>query len=255
MKENEDLYFDFSKEEKDYAIRFLLDAVLRSRGTCGFPSNREIYDEDVNIYLAHLLFAISTSTYQKLVKKYLVSYPSDLTNLVDTSDDNYIRYFIYKINADNLLVHLGVFQDLRQNMNLPRQNICPKTEEQFKEAARAYYEQAAIYNQRIYRKKTAVGEVLGKLAHHFDQYCNVLQVTRKDFFHFANHFKDREFSDFLQNVQTYESKTCLKEKQDAFLDLYLEWLKDKENQELKERLNSMGEELSRLDPQFRFRRM
>jgi len=149
---NEDKYFDFSKEEKDYAIRFLLDAVIRSRGNCNLPSNREVYDEDVNIYLAHLLFAISTSAYQKLVKKYLVFYPSDLTNLVDTADDNYIRYFIYKINADNLLVHLGVFQDLSQNMHL-EQSLCPRSEDQFKEAARAYYEQAAIYNQRIYRKK------------------------------------------------------------------------------------------------------
>jgi|SRR3989338_489993 len=251
---NEDKYFDFSKEEKDYAIRFLLDAVIRSRGNCNLPSNREVYDEDVNIYLAHLLFAISTSAYQKLVKKYLVFYPSDLTNLVDTADDNYIRYFIYKINADNLLVHLGVFQDLSQNMHL-EQRLCPRSEDQFKEAARAYYEQAAIYNQRIYRKKTAVGEVLAKLSHNFDQYCNILQVTRKDFFHFANHFKDKEFADFMQSVNAYESENCLKEKQDAFLDLYLDWLKDKENSGLKERLNRAGEELSRLDPQFQFRRL
>ncbi len=252
MKEGEDVYFDFSKEEKDHAIRFLLDAVIRSRGHCGFPSNQESYDEDVNIYLAHLLFAISTSAYQKLVQKYLVVYPSDLVNFVDAADDNYIKYFVYKINADNLLIHLGVFDDLVQKIS-QNKSICKTSENQFGETARSYYEQAARYNQRIYRKRTAVGDVLDKLARHFDKYRAVLQVTRKDFFHFTNQFKNREFSEFVQFMNSYEQETTLKEKQDAFLDLYLEWSKNRENMELKTRLNQMGEELSRLDPNFQFR--
>ncbi len=251
MKEREDLYFDFSKEEKDYAIRFLLDAVIRSRGNCGMPSNYKDYDEDVNVYLAHLLFAVSTSTYQKLIQKYLVIYPTDLVNLVENADDNYVKYFIYKINADNLLVHLSVFQDLMRNMNM-KNNLCGKNEEQFSQTARSYYEQAALFNQRIYRKKTAVGDVLDKLARHFDQYCLILQVTRKDFFHFANRFKDLEFSEFIRNMNDYERNVVLKEKQDTFLDLYQEWVKNKNDESLRERINKLCEEIHQLDSQFQF---
>lgn len=251
MKEGEDLYFDFSKEEKDHAIRFLLDAVIRSRGTCGLPSNERDYDEDVNIYLAHLLFAVSTSAYQKLVEKYLALYPSDLLNLVEHTDDNYIKYFIYKINADNLLVHLSVFQDLMQRMN-SRTNIIGITEHQFFEAARSYYEQASHYNQRIYRRKTAVGDVLAKIARHFDSYCLILQVTRKDFFHFSNRFKDHEFSEFVSEMSDYERGVLLKAKQDAFLDLYMSWIKDQNNSELRTRVNELCEEIGHLDPDFKF---
>lgn len=252
MREGDDLYFDISKDEKDRAIRFLLDAVIRSRGNCGFPSNTRDYDEDVNIYLAHLLFAISTSTYQKLVQKYLAVYESDLLNLVEHADDNYIRYFIYKINADNLLIHLSLFQDFMKKMN-QRKQIYIRTEQQFCEAARIYYEQAALYNQRIYRKKTAIGEVLRKLAKNFDLYCSVLQVTRKDFFHFANRFKDLEFTGFVEHMNRYEKDALIKEKQDAFLDLYHEWMKDKGNTDLAAKINQLCEQISQLDPNFKFR--
>lgn len=252
MKDGEDLYFDFTKEEKDHAIRYLLGAVLRSRAASGFPSNDRVYDEDVNIYLAHLLFAISTSGYQKLVNKYLVIYQMDLVNLVETSDDNYIRYFIYKINADNLLVHLSVFQDLAHKVR-DRHDIAGTTAEDFMETARSYYEHAAHYNQRIYRRKTAVGEVLSKLASHFDMYCSILQITRKDYFHFANQFKDREFSSFVKGVNGYEREQTLRERQDAFLDLYLEWTKDKGNAALTRQLNEMAEGIRELDPEFQFR--
>jgi hypothetical protein len=247
----EDIYFDFSKDEKDYAIRYLLDAVIRSRLACGCPSNEESYDEDVNIYLAHLLFAISTTAYQKLAKKYLVMYPTDLVNIVDSADDNYIKYFIYKINADNILVHLSVFHENVKNMQ-NRESIVPKTPGQLSDAGRSYYEQAAHYNQRIYRKRTAVGDVLDKLSRNFEMYCSVLQITRKDFFNFSNYFKDKEFSEFIKNLNQFEIPMLLKEKQNAFLDLYNEWLKDKGNVDLKMRLNRLGNEIRQIDPGFRF---
>ena len=33
--------------------------------------------------------------------------------LVDMAEDNYFQYFIYKVNGDNLLLHLGLFNDLK----------------------------------------------------------------------------------------------------------------------------------------------
>jgi len=250
MKEGEDAYFDFSKEEKDFAIRFLLESVIRSRGNCGLASNRVVYDEDVNIYLAHLLFAISTSSYQKLAHKYVVMYPSDLLNFVDSADDNYIKYFIYKINADQLLIQLSVFDEsvMKLNGGKPEE----KKREAVSETAQGYYEQAQFYNQRIYRRKTAIGDVLGKLARHFDQYRLVLQVTRKDFFSFVNHYKDQNFSEFVSNVKDYEKEAWLREKQDTFLDLYSEWMKAPESGGLKDRINELCAEIRQLDPSFRF---
>ena len=43
------------------------------------------------------------------------------------------------------------------------------------------------------------------------------------------------------------------ERQDLFLDLYHQWSQDKENQDLKARINQTCEEISQLDPQFKFR--
>lgn len=251
MKDGADAYFDFSKEEKDHAIRFLLESLLRSRGTCGLGSNEPDYDEDVNIYLAHLLFAVSTASYQRLASKYVIVYPTDLINLVEGAADNYIKYFVYKINADHLLVDLGVFRD-RASKGGEARGREERTRESSVETARGYYEQAALYNQRIYRKKTAIGDVLEKLARHFDRYCSILQVTRKDFFNFVSQFKETGGGELVLRVQDSERQALLREKQDAFLDLYLEWMKAKNNKGLVQKINQLCDEIRQLDPQFRF---
>jgi len=252
MEMRNDLYFDFTRDEKDYAIRYLLDAVIRSRANAGFPSNLHSYDEDVNIYLAHLLFAVSTTTYQKLAKKYVAPYPSDLVNLIENADDNYVRYFIYKINADNLLISLSVFQEAMKHM-ISERRIAVTNEAEFADRAKHYYDQAALYNQRIYRKKTAVGDVLDKLSSHFDTYCSILQVTRKDFFDFRDHFQDRRFTEFVQGVNEYEKEAFLKKKHDEFLDLYLEWLNNRNCPDLTKRVNVVCEQIKQFDPEFHFR--
>src|SRR3989338_6350857 len=139
-------YFDIPKQERDSAISYLLHALLKSRSACQLPSNRDQFDEDVNIYLAHLLFACSLPDYLGAVKRYLNTSVSEMTNLIEQNDDRILRYFIYKVNADHLMVHLGIFQDLERERSL-----FGKSELQFSSMAQNYYRQAASYNRRIYR--------------------------------------------------------------------------------------------------------
>ena len=86
---NKYLYFDIPKKERDSAIAFLLDALLKSKVACGASRLKENeFDEDVNIYLAHLLFAASLPDYQKAIKRYLSSNVSELADLVEENDDS-----------------------------------------------------------------------------------------------------------------------------------------------------------------------
>src|SRR3990167_3204181 len=140
------LYFDIPKKERESAISYLLTSILKSRELVGMPSNQVEFDEDVNIYLAHLLFAASLPDYQKAIERYLSTNISELTELVERNDDRIVRYFIYKVNADHLLVHLGIFQDLEAGKHL-----YGKSNEQYASMGQNYYRQAADYNQRIYR--------------------------------------------------------------------------------------------------------
>lgn len=240
------LYFDVNKQERESAIRFLLSSILRCRQDLGLTKQVEETDEDVNIYLAHLLFAIALPEYHELAEPYLSTESSDVLRWVQSTEDRTIRYFIFKVNADHLLIHLAVFGDLSSEA---RQGFFRRSEKHFVELGRLYYEQASSYHERIYRKKTGVGDVLHKLARHFDLYSELLQIVRRDYFHFVTRFRDQAFDRFLKELGTYEKTTIQRSQMDQFLDLYSEWLKTK-NPELKNRLQSEIQNMRRFDPEF-----
>lgn len=243
-------YFDIPKQERDSAIGFLLNALLQARASCQRPSNQKIFDEDVNIYLAHLLFANSLPDYQEMTNRYLSLNSSDLMELVDHNPDKVVRYFIYKVNADYLLVHLGIFSDLCASVRRPFK----KSERQYAEMAQNYYDHALICNQQIYRKKTAIGDVLEKLSLNFSDYQVILHSVRKEFFQMMNWIRSREISPGSQDKQAAPFRPpqgWIEEKQNEFLDLYGEWLKTK-SEELVPQLIHLVEEIKLADPTFGF---
>jgi len=244
------LYFDIPKQQRDSAIAYLLDVLLKSRATCNMESNKDdLFDEDVNIYLAHLLFAASLPDYQEAVSRYVSKNVSEMNDLVDKNNDRIVRYFIYKVNADHLMVHMGVFQGLEN-----ARNPYAKSPEQFSSLARDYYQNAAQHNRRIYRRRTAIGSVLEKLSHHFDRYLMILQIARKDFFHFSNRFNDKEFSKFCRDFGHYEQEEKVNDVRDRFLDAYAKWLETKDA-DLRLRLIDKAKKLKEVDPDFEFDQM
>lgn len=240
------LYFDIDKEERDSAIRYLLNAILRSRVESNLSQSVEEFDEDVNIYLAHLLLAVSLPEYHELAQPYLSNDSSDVLRWVKGTEDRTIRYFIFKVNADHLLIHLSVFDDLAEKS---RRSLFRPSEKHFIELGRLYYEQASNYHSRIYRKRTGVGDVLEKLARHFDIYSELLRTVRRDYLHFVTTFRDQVFNRFMQDMTRYEREAIKKTKIDHFLDLYSQWLRTKDPH-LHSETHRLLRELREMEPDF-----
>ena len=239
-------YFSIDKQERESAIRFLLGAILRSRVELGINSSIEEFDEDVNVYLAHLLFAIALPEYHELAEPYLSSESSDVFQWVKSTEDRTIRYFIFKVNADHLLIHLAIFDDLKGKSH---REVFQRPEKHFSELGRLYYEQAASYHSRIYRKKTGVGEVLDKLARYFDIYLELLRIVRRDYLHFVTRFRDQAFDRFMDEFNVYEKEIVKKIKIDHFLDVYSQWLKTKDPH-LQSQVFQVLQDIKQLDPEF-----
>ena len=243
------MYFDLKKQERDAAVGYLLGNILHARQACNIPSNEKKFDEDVNIYLAHLLFAFLLPDYQKLAARYLTLNSSDLIELLEKHNDKVVRYFIYKVNADYLLVHLGIFNDLTAHH--PRS--FQKSEKQFIELGQSYYDHASLYNHQIYRKHTAVGDVLEKLSHSFTDYMKILQVIREGFFELVK--KMESVTERKEDGEIPLSKLVgvleLEQKLNEFLDLYAAWLQTK-SQETKTKIFQAVEEIKKIDPSFAF---
>lgn len=242
------LYFDITKQERDSAIRYLLGTIVKSRMASDFPSNFYTYDEDVNVYLAHLLFAVSLPEYHEMAEPYLSTESSDILRWVRATEDRTIRYFIFKVNADHILVHTAIFEDL---MKRDRPKLFRSSERHYRELAKLYYDQAAAYHKRIYRKTTGVGEVLEKISHYFECYQQLLKIVRREYFHFVNSFRDQAFHHFTEQIRGYEREFQKKVKMDRFLELYGRWLKTK-NPELRTQIEIVVNELRLIDPHFNF---
>lgn len=239
-------YFDISKQDKDSAIRYLLSVIIKSRDEEGFPSNSLTYDEDVNVYLAHLLFAFSLPEYHEMAEPYLSRDTSEVMKWVNETEDQTIRYFIFKINADNLLVQSAIFNDLE---NRTRRHFFKNSPGFYRELARLYYEQAAAYHKRIYRKKTGIGDVLNKMAYYFEAYQHLLIHVRRKYFNFVNHFRDQAFHGFMQQMSQYENENVKRIKMDEFLDCYGRWLESKDPA-LESKIINVVRELKGIDPDF-----
>ena len=54
---------------------YLIDSLLQSRIATRNESNKEYYDEDTNVYIAHLLNSIVNERFQEMAARYVVGCP------------------------------------------------------------------------------------------------------------------------------------------------------------------------------------
>src|SRR6476619_799081 len=73
-------YVDLKETSRDLqpTYYFMINCLLYSRMETGLVSNQDFYDEDVNVYLAHLLHSFLNPEYVEQSKKYLSKYDSDV---------------------------------------------------------------------------------------------------------------------------------------------------------------------------------
>ena len=106
---NSYLYFSLSNEDRESAIYFLLESILKAKDQSRGLTRTLAFDEDVNIYLAHLLFAISIPEYHDMADPFLSTNTQEVFEWVRETEDPMLRYFIFKVNADHLLVQSSIF--------------------------------------------------------------------------------------------------------------------------------------------------
>src|SRR4030067_2882852 len=101
-------YVDLKETSRDLQPThyFMINCLLYSRMETGLVSNQDFYDEDVNVYLAHLLHSFITPEYVDQSRKFLSKYDTDVFRRMAHSSDARLKYLIYKTNAAFLLVSI-----------------------------------------------------------------------------------------------------------------------------------------------------
>jgi len=246
--ENQYIYFDMSANERDSALRFLLSALIKTKEEHPQLKRKATVDEDVNVYLAHLMFAIALPEYHEMADPYLSKRSSDIMEWVKSTEDRTVRYFIYKVNADHVLMHTTLFHDLNK---VGGKTLFKSPDEYYQEQAALYYSEAAKYHQQMNRKKTGIANVLEKVAADFKYYQRILELVREDYFTFVTTFREKHFNHFLTEVSLYEKENFYDIKMDEFLSAFYEW-NETQNDAMRAKASQLADDLKRMNPQFKF---
>jgi Skp family chaperone for outer membrane proteins len=239
-----------SPREVEPTFFFMLNCLLYSRMETGNESNKDFYDEDVNMYLTHLLCSFMQPEYHRRAKKYLSRYDANLFNKIEKSDDVRLKYTIYKTNADFLLISIGIFKNPRHD-RLDTAQLFVNSEEAHMGRAKAYYNFAYTYSQSMFRRSTGVSEVLEKLSRGFERYVEILSHMRGEYFNILDRLSAGEVYHLERDIDKQSKNKDLKVLQDAFLDKYSEYLRTKDP-DLKRELDEMVRAIKKIDDSFHF---
>jgi len=230
---------------------FMINCLLYSRMETGLVSNQDYYDEDVNVYLAHLLHSFINPDYVEQSKRYLSKYDADVFKRLSQSTDARLKYAIYKTNADFLLVSIGIFDNpLAPTASTARSKPAP-AEEAYIGRGKTYYHFAYTYSQQVHRRNQGVSEVLEKLSVGFEKYIKILSHMRGEYLDLAQRFSDGEVYHLERSVNESARQDQIKAKQDRLLELYSEWQK-RPSREIEEDVKRLVGEIQELAPAFRF---
>lgn len=254
------LFVDIKDETRRIkpAYFFMMRCLLYSRLETGLESAGDGSDEDVNVYLAHLLQSFSDPAYMESARPYLHRYDHEVFRRLQRSTDARLKYVIYKTNADFLLVSIGIFDNPNQwlanrlpQVQGPRTRPGETAEEASIGRGRHYYHFAYSYSQQVHRRNPGITEVLEKLSVGFDRYIRILSHMRGEYLDLMQHLSTGEVYHLERTVDKEKERAVLQERHDEFLDNYLTWRRTGTPESL-DALRQSAASIRSLDPEFQF---
>ncbi|MBM3307908.1 MAG: hypothetical protein FJY74_06250 [Candidatus Eisenbacteria bacterium] len=229
---------------------FMLNCLLHSRVHTGLESNSRVHDEDVNVYLAHLLNAHIDSQYIERVGRYVAADDASLHRMIESSPDLRGRYMVYRSTADFLLMSVAVF-DLFERRRYNRCSAFHTPKEAYIGRAAAYYAVASSLAAKLEGGACAVAATLRKLSDGIDGYVRILSYMRGQYLGFIHRYSSGELFHLDRTIEEIRRDEALESLRDEFLDTYHTWLKTRQP-EIAARLREQADRLREIDPAFEF---
>jgi hypothetical protein len=240
--------FDHGRAEGQGSVEeFLLRCILGAREEVGIPSNRTGFDEDVNVYVVGLLGRFLSAEYHESAARYQFATDLDLAREVAAQRDDRFGYVAYRINADQLLLGIGLFCSV-EGHGVSADPVFGRSPQELSGRGATYYLLASSSLRRLRRTETAPELAMTKLADRFDDYTTILRSVRTSYFRLTERLSDGELF-HLSHTEDREEERRLA--WDAFLDAWSEWKRSMDDASL-DRLHDAVDELQSVDPEFRF---
>jgi hypothetical protein len=251
-----DSYYQLDAEEptlsplRGETTDFLLRCLLGARREADHPSNESGYDEDVNVYLVGLLGRFLSPHYHEDACRYLQSCDLDLCEAAESCGDDRHAYRLYKINADHLMLAIGLFHHVEGAAH-PGQPHLHREPDEFIARGGIYYSIASSRLHHLRRRGTGPVSTLRKLGDGFGQYVEILRHLRTAYFHLTARVGEGTLYHLSREDQGSSGSQDRGALYDAFLDCYSLWSREPSA----ERRLALQEAVARVrevDPDFAF---
>lgn len=245
---NQSSYFDLSGpgERRERTTYFVLDSLLRSRIECGFESNSDRYDEDVNVYLVDVLAKLVRSPGFHSGRERDI----DVFEQVREEHDPRTKSRVYRTTADHLLVCTSLFTGTPYVERDGRRDFEERARDRIGRG-KAYYRWAAIFHERTPASSSAIANVLHRLSEDFERWVGVLFHMRGEYFHLYERLQERDLAALGDPVPLPALDPAIERLRDEFLDAYWIWHQHP-NAANRAKLEACVKRLKGADPAFRF---
>lgn len=187
-----------SNEGYDLILELERDADWLDQNWSTVKQNDLKYDEDVNQYITLTMAELANPQSLSLINKYLVSLKSDIGQEAVSFDDRAKKYLAYKVNADFLLLNLGLFNS---GSNLLGDAYFDK--------GKTYYYSAATSLKAIKGGRSGLSDVMEKLSERFGKYVEILRAMKnrnENYFSFHVRIPDAELKQFERELSLEAAK-------------------------------------------------
>jgi hypothetical protein len=223
--------------------------LLRSRIECRFESNTDRYDEDVNVYLVHLL---STLVAAPGLGAHTADRDIDVFGQVRDSADPRFKSLVYRVNADHLLLTTSLFTRSPYEEKDGRRDFVPDARGRIGRG-KAYYHYASLFHERLRAGSPVVSRVLQLLSEDFERWVDVLFHMRGEYFHLFERMKEGHIMSLQDELfSTPDGDVVgLGVLRDEFLDAYWTWSQHPDSAS-EAAVTAAAERLKAVDPNFGF---
>lgn len=211
-------YFDLKTHEQETLFFFMLNAFLCSRLDTARDSDG---DEEVNVYMAHLLLSLVDGRFYTEHTEVLGSTPAEVFAKAEEEDTPRHKLQVYRANADHRLVSFGLFSGSGERQSLYRQTLANPAA--YLDEAQQYYHWAALFGHRLPARYRGLALALAKIAAHFETYCAVLAHLSASYLQLMPRLSSGELFHLEREAHQAAQPYIREEALNRLLDAYNEW--------------------------------
>ena len=210
-------YTDLQSKERETLFFFMFNAFLQARIDTGNESDA---DEEVNLYMAHLMHSVVDGRFYGRCAESLASSPVDVHQKVSQDETPRHKMRVYRTNADHRLVAFGLFDGDGSHRSFYRQSCAPGDP---LGEAQQYYSWAALFGKRLPAKYGGLALALEKLAERFDTYREVIGHMRAEYFGLIHRLSAGETFHLERDAHRAAIPTLQEQALEAVLEAYARW--------------------------------